>query len=146
MVDAIEQAFPRLRGTNWRVTSDLDDRYNCIAWAANDTSHWWWPVGSGSTHWPAGVAREATLDAFQAAFATLGYVVCPGEEPEQGFLKIALFANKNGVPKHAARQLETGQWTSKLGKFQDIDHGLHDLEGVLYGSVVLVMKRPSSAK
>jgi hypothetical protein len=52
-----------------------------------------------------------------------------------------LFANAQGVPKHAARQLLTGRWTSKLGKMEDIEHGLRDLEGTVYGTVVLIMKR-----
>ncbi len=89
-----------------------------------------------------GGAGEATLDAFRLAFATLGYSACDDEDSEPGFEKIALFANDLGVPKHAARQLPTGRWTSKLGKMEDIEHGLHDLEGALYGSVVLLMKRP----
>lgn len=86
--------------------------------------------------------REVTLDAFCAAFATLGYVLCTGEDLEPEFQKIALFANDQGVPKHAARQRDNGRWTSKLGKMEDIDHALHDLAGELYGSVVLLMKRP----
>ena len=45
-------------------------------------------------------------------------------------------------PKHAARQLPSGRWTSKLGFLEDIEHALHDLEGTEYGAVVLVMKRP----
>lgn len=49
------------------------------------------------------------------------------------------------MPKHAARQLASGRWTSKLGKLEDIDHALHDLEGMLYGAVVLFMKRPRPA-
>jgi hypothetical protein len=70
-------------------------------------------------------------------------VVCTGDELEAGFEKIALFANDQGQPKHAARQLSDGHWTSKLGKSEDIEHALHDLTGVLYGSVVLIMKRPT---
>jgi hypothetical protein len=141
MVTAIESVFPRLRGTSWHVSSAPDDRYNCIAWAAQATTDWWWPVGSGNIYWPEGVPRAVTLEAFRAVFATLGYAVCAGDEMEPGFEKIALFADQ-GTPKHAARQLPDGHWTSKLGKLEDIEHALHDLEGILYGSVVLVMKRP----
>jgi hypothetical protein len=83
-----------------------------------------------------------TIEAFRLAFATLGHEICSGEELEPGFEKIALFANNEGVPKHAARQLSNGKWTSKLGRLEDIEHSLHDLEGTLYGSVVLIMKRP----
>lgn len=128
------------------MSSEAGDLYNCVAWAAHVTTDWWWPVGPGKTYWPEGVPREATLEAFCAAFATLNYAICDGEEWEPGFQKIALFANEQGVPKHAARQLDSGRWTSKLGKMEDIEHGLHDLEGTLYGSVVLVMKRPVPEK
>jgi hypothetical protein len=71
--------------------------------------------------------------------------VCEGDELEAGFEKIALFANNQGIPLHAARQLPSGRWTSKLGELEDIEHTLRDLEGEEYGSVALVMKRPSSA-
>jgi hypothetical protein len=141
MVEGIELAFPRLQGGDWQARSQPDDPYNCIAWAANVATDWWWPVGPGKTYWPEGASREVTVEAFRAAFATLGYVVCVGEAFEPGFEKIALFANDQGVPSHAARQRDSGRWTSKLGKMEDIDHALHDLEGRLYGSVVRVMKR-----
>jgi hypothetical protein len=71
--------------------------------------------------------------------------VCDTEVLEAGFEKIALFADAQGNPRHGARQLATGLWTSKLGKAEDIEHQLHDLEGTAYGSVVLVMKRQAPA-
>src|SRR5438309_904887 len=117
MVGRIEQAFPGLRGTAYQVSSPSDDDYNCIAWAAGDNSQWWWPDEPDqpdSAHWPTGVPREETLDAFRQAFATLGYMACNDEQPETGYEKIALFALA-GMPKHAARQLSSGRWTSKLG-------------------------------
>jgi hypothetical protein len=87
------------------------------------------------------VLRVETVDAFRQAFATLGYVVCNDDLVEAGFEKIALFA-LSGRPKHAARQLPSGRWTSKLGPMEDIEHELHDITGMVYGSVVLLMKRP----
>ena len=106
---------------------------------------WWWPIDELSNEppfWPFGVAREETLPAFIAAFQTLSYESCETETPESGFEKIALFADHRSIPKHAARQLPNGLWTSKLGISEDIEHELHALEGDLYGTVVLVMKRP----
>jgi hypothetical protein len=79
--------------------------------------------------------------AFEAAFATLGYARCQGEDLEPGFERVALFANAQGAPTHAARQEGSGYWASKLGELEDILHALHDLEGVVYGSVALAMKR-----
>jgi hypothetical protein len=143
MVGYIEQIFPALRGSAYRVTSPEEDTYNCIAWAAGDTTKWWWPDEPGhpdSAYWPAGVPRVETLEAFRQAFATLGYVVCNDDQPETEYEKIALFALV-GTPKHAARQLPSGRWTSKLGPMEDIEHARHDLTGLVYGAVALVMKR-----
>jgi len=141
MVHQIEAAFPRLRGGNYQVTSPREDAYNCVAWAAGDTSRWWWPDDPRG-HWPDDIPRTETLEAFRDAFATLGYVVGTGEGVEPDFEKLALFADDQEVPRHVARQLPSGRWTSKLGLLEDIEHALHDLEGTAYGSVVLILKRP----
>ncbi len=138
---SLEEVFPALRGQTHAITSPRDDRYNCIAWAAGDDRNWWWPDPDQEDAWPAGVAREETVAAFRDAFATLGYQVCDDERLEEGCEKIALFALAD-VPKHASRQLPNGRWTSKLGPREDIEHSLHDLTGIVYGSVVLVMRRP----
>src|SRR5438309_2256754 len=101
--------FPGLRTTPFRVTSPADRKYNCIAWAANDTSEWWWPEGNTpDAVWPGEAAREVTLRAFTAAFQTIGYQVGADKSLESGFEKVALFADAAGVPTHAARQLPSG--------------------------------------
>jgi hypothetical protein len=142
MVEArLEDVFPGLRGQPYQITSPRDHRYNCIAFAAGDDGNWWWPNAAGEDAWPEGVARAETVDAFRDAFATLGYAVCDDDGLEPGYEKVALLALA-GVPKHAARQLPSGRWVSKLGPGEDIEHALHDLVGVVYGSVVLAMKRP----
>ncbi len=142
MVTPLAEMFPALTEGRYRVTSPQDRDYNCIAWAAGDTHHWWWPSeDSAREYWPAGVPRERTQAAFVAAFALFGYVVCDSEALESGHEKIAVFADEQGRPTHAARQLSSGRWSSKLGKREDIEHELHDLEGALYGLVVLVMNR-----
>jgi hypothetical protein len=141
MVTPLEAAFPSLRPGNYQITRPPTNRYNCIAWAAGDTARWWWPVGHSQFFWPPGIAREETPAAFEAAFATLGYVRCDSLDGETGFEKVALFADVNGVSTHAARQLTSGRWTSKLGELDDIEHDLRDLEGDIYGIVVWFMKR-----
>jgi hypothetical protein len=45
MSEYLQTLFPGLRTTLSRVTSPADRKYNCIAWAANDASDWWWPEG-----------------------------------------------------------------------------------------------------
>lgn len=137
---SLEDVFPGLRGRPYQITSPKDHRYNCIAFAAGDDRNWWWPDAAGEDTWPAGVARAETVNAFRDAFATLGYIICDNDQLEPGYEKVALFALA-GVPKHAAKQLPNGRWVSKLGPSEDIEHALHELIGMVYGSVVLVMKR-----
>ena len=139
----LEETFPGLARGGYFRTSPRDKRYNCIAGAVGDNGKWWWPGPEvNEAFWPPGVAREETLLAFREAFATLGYILCDGEDLEPGFEKIAVFACDQGIPLHAARQLPNERWTSKVGELEDIEHALHDLEGTAYGSVVLVLKRP----
>jgi hypothetical protein len=143
MVEEIETAFPRLRGTAYRVTSPPDPDYNCIAWAAGVTTNWWWPLDDHPKgYWPPGAPLLETLEAFAAVFAALGYVASDHAAVEPGVEKVALFTDAEGGPTHAARQLPNGRWTSKLGRRQDIEHALRDLEGDAYGAVALIMKRP----
>jgi hypothetical protein len=142
MVNALEALFPGLVGSGYRVTSPPDEEYNCVAWAAGATDGWWWPDLAGVGYWPAGLTRQETLAAVQEAFASLGYAPCADAGLEAGFGKVALFADAQGLPLHVARQLLDGRWTSKLGGLDDIEHALHDLAGIEYGAVALILRRP----
>jgi hypothetical protein len=143
MVDLLLAVFPNLIRGGYSVTSPPNRAYTCIAWAAGDTGNWWWPEPAEvkEVFWPVGVTRAETLSTFQEVFASLGYLECAEAELEPDFEKIALFADNN-VPRHAARQLSSGRWTSKLGEREDIEHALDDLEGNVYGFVAVLMKRP----
>ena len=132
--------FPALTPGGFAHTSPKTDTYNCIAWAAEDDTKWWWPEGG---YWPAGVQRELTLEAFQAAYETLGYTACADGALEQGFKKIAIFATNQ--PTHAAIQLADGQWSSKLGRWVDLSHPLDGLDGTEYGAPAVFMKKPDGA-
>lgn len=126
--------------TNYHVTSPEDVQYNCIAHAAGENDVWWWPDEMLSAHWPDAAPRQVTIEAFIQAFSTKGFFPCEDGSLEQGFEKIALYAI-NEKPTHAARQLPEGNWTSKLGKIQDVSHTIDALNGPEYGSVVLFLKR-----
>ena len=76
-------------------------------------------------------------------FDSLGYSVCDNAEKEAGYEKVAIYA-RSGRWEHATKQLEDGQWTSKLGEFEDITHpSPEDLTSELYGGVHCIMRRPS---
>lgn len=146
----IEAAFPNLRRGEYRKTSENTVAYNCIAHAAEVNDWWWWPTEGPGIFWPPEVPQEETVDSFIQAYAVMGYHVCSSQnrEPELGFQKIALYVDEDGVPTHAARQLATGEWTSKLGRAEDIAHRtLEALESGVdktlgYGSASLILKRP----
>lgn len=135
------KAFPRLRRHTFHLTSPPDAAYNCIAWAAGDTGRFWWPGQSPYVYWPPGVQRREELAAFVEMFRSLGYEVCDDDALERGYEKLAIFADSNGKPTHASRQLESGRWTSKMGRSEDIEHTVFGLEAGDYGSVVKYLKR-----
>jgi hypothetical protein len=87
-----------------------------------------------------------TLEAFIAAFATLGYSPCDDPSEESGFEKVVIFAKGDGSPTHAARQVDAAWWTSKLGWEEDIRHTLYGMEGGFYGEILQYLKRPSVKK
>lgn len=126
----------------YAITSEPTIQYNCIAWAAGDATRWWWPDSWGEGYWPAGVDRVETLEAFVEAYRTLGYEPCVTSAHEDGFEKVAIYVDRDELPQHAARQLENGRWTSKLGELEDIEHTLEGLEGAHYGRIAQVLRRP----
>ena len=140
----IIETFPNLQGL-FEITSDPDDRYNCISWSVNDTHKYWWPVQYSypGVYWPPGAPRELTIDAFLKMFERVLFRACDSREFEPSFDKIALYADSQGVPTHAARWWQEDQgWTSKLGEENDIrHHTLEGLEGSDYGHVVRILKR-----
>ncbi len=70
----------------------------------------------------------------------LGFRESTDTEWQPGATNVALFA-RDGHPMHAARQIEGGQWTSKLGSLQDIVHDLRAIEGDRYGNVAAIFTK-----
>jgi hypothetical protein len=148
--------FPDLTTKNHRVASGKRDGQNCIAFAAGDDIHYWWPIPDPAFpgkykppyYWPPGCPEEENLAAFECAFATVGFEPCNDGIREPGYVKIAIFAhgqpgNPRAIVQHAARQSphEQRQWRSKMGVDYDVDHDLTAVEGPLYGIVVRFMRK-----
>lgn len=138
--------LPNLNDQNCQVTSPATARYNCIAWAVAETFRWWWPDPMNIGYWPPTIRREETVAAFIQAYSTRGFRLCFDGTREEGVEKVALYgvgAPGHETPTHAALQLENGEWTSKLGPFEDITHSLpDDVNGPVYGHVVCFLSRP----
>ena len=141
-MNPLDIVFPELVRIGYAVTSPPTLEYNCIGWAAGEDDRWWWPDAAGVSHWPAGAPREETIPAFAAAFATIGFAPSTNPNLEPDVIKIAIYA-RSGIPTHAARQLANGNWTSKLGESEDIEHTLAGLVGSVYGDVAMILAKPS---
>ena len=83
--------------TDYDVTSPRDSTYNCIAFAAGDTSRKWDPNAllHPGYYWPADALRNEgnnDINALKPAFAAIGYAECENGDLEPGFQKVALYA------------------------------------------------------
>lgn len=136
--------IPPLRGSDYEPQSNRNVAYNCFAWAACDHLNWMGPPGTAPWHsWPSDLPTWETLPNYMRAYEREGFVECASGQLEIGYEKIALFADDDGSPSHAARQLPSGRWTSKLGKGIDIEHDLETIDGApLVGKLAKFMKRP----
>lgn len=136
----IDGQFPAAVG-HYRVTSQPDKFNNCIAYAAGVTNEWW--EHTPGYKWPA--FRSEKIASLVALFAGRGYQACASDALESGYEKVALY-ELAGEWTHAAKQLPTGKWTSKLGPDEDIEHDTPDClcgTGGAYGSIHCIMRRPT---
>ena len=137
--------FPLLRRENYTEESPASDEYNCAAWALEIQDDQWWPEPTVPRYrWPQGALRDGSIEAFIDGYGKFGFQECDDSILEPGYLKIAIYTTFAGSPKHVARQLPDGRWTSKLGNDGiDIYHAtLDDIAGGDYGNPSHFMRRP----
>jgi hypothetical protein len=86
--------------------------------------------------------RDDRIEDWVAALKLNNFTLTESCELEAGFERVCIYVNEDGLPQHVARQLESGRWTSKIGRYEDIEHPtLSGLEGKEYGKAKIVMKR-----
>ncbi len=128
-----------MKPENTVITSPRTARYNCIAWAAGKMDRWWWP--STRAYWPVTCPSSPSVDSFIEAFGTLGYEVCSDGAQRAEQEKVVFYVKEDGQVTHAARQLNSGEWTSKLGRLEDVRHKSPDVLTIPYGFPILFMTR-----
>lgn len=109
-------------------------------------------IAAISTRWrlhgfngPAKMAidRKAVIERFLPSLRnhSCGFERCQHGSLEPDMEKIAIYAAGYSF-RHVARQLPNGNWTSKLGRLEDIEHeSLDAICGEEYGKVVIFMQR-----
>jgi hypothetical protein len=141
----VESVFPSLVAAGYTSKSPKSRVYNCIAYAAGDETRKWAGFREAGYHWPEKAKEGYGLEALISAFAEIGYAACDSDALEPGCDKVALYVDQDGLWTHAAKQTEDGQWTSKLGNWEDIVHRTLDAVSgpdPAYGRVACLMKRP----
>lgn len=136
--------FPNLVRGNHRITSNVDEKYNCIAWAYGVNNDWLEPNSKYS--WP--IERDCPDDVepstahIAAIFLAQGFEPCDGEALEAGYDRVAIYGASQDRFTHVACQRDDGWWASKIGEFEDIEHEtLAALEGLYYGRVARILRR-----
>lgn len=131
----------------YAVTSSEADAYNCIAFAAGDTTRWWEPLLEPGYYWPSGAYGENnySVAALKRCFAEIGFEECSNGILEEGCTKVALYAIDADDYEHAALQEANGEWSSKLGRGFDIRHKTAECVcGPKYGQIMAFMKRKNA--
>lgn len=150
LIEQYYNVFPSLReDINFKITSPINNNYNCIAWACNYNDRWMqppngaYPFLDGVFYWPKEAKQGQEIDCLIDAFRKKDYELCDNWEHEDMYQKIALYVKKGTrIWTHAARELRNGFWTSKLGQGNDIQHSTpFSIEGEMYGEVIYFMKR-----
>ena len=136
-------SFPNLRNEGFTVVDPLPSLYNCIAYAAGDTSQWW--EYTRRHYWPSYATRSPRIESLQEVFAGLGYGECDDGSFEPGYQKAALYED-DGEYQHASIQMPNGAWRSKMGRGPVIEHlSPESLSDGIYGSPTVFMRRATDA-
>lgn len=141
----IERDFPSLIGVNYDL-SDEDFNYNCLAYALGDQSNWWEPPKSPGQYWPPGFPEDVSVKTVESIIRTHGFTVdATDSKAKLDTDAIAIYAEGNEWTHFA--KFSSGLWSSKLGEGHDVAGvTLEHLEGLIYGTVVKILRRPKGKR
>ncbi len=117
--------FPKLKKDGmFKVTSNINYNFNCIAWAMRMSDRWVDPIQTAGHWWPLPITRLSNQkDELTKAFEALKFKKCNSANKEFFYDKVALYCNPAfGIWTHAARVLTPSEYHSKLGEGWDIHH------------------------
>jgi len=116
----VSKEFPRWK--NGKITSPMDEKYNCIAWAFGDTERKWWPNFTGH-YWPSPKVTNHDLRDLQNYLLSQNWIseTSSTTTKNEANEKLAIYAIGEQL-KHVARHVGQNRWTSKLGDGHDVEH------------------------
>lgn len=135
----VSRHFPQLQNNlNFWFTSLRTEDYNCIAWAQEITDDW--------LQLTDGRNLVYEIDKYIEYFKSLGFLECDKKEiidlDKETKVIAVYYSSSNRAFTHVARRLENGNWASKLGDWEDIEHNVPEvLLGSSYGDSVVYLKK-----
>lgn len=137
--ELLGKAFPKLSSEDIEFVGEPTNRYNCIAYAAGDTTKPW--IHYEEHYWPPHATRSDNIQSLVEVFAGLGFEQCQDSSVEDNYEKVALY-EQQGEWQHAAIQTPNGRWRSKMGIGPVIEHrSPESLSGGMYGDATVYMRR-----
>ena len=76
----LEETIPGLAGTDYEITSEYNERYNCLAWAFNDDSKKWSPDPRDAYYWPDDIGYDGSLESLIKYIEREGFEFCGNNE------------------------------------------------------------------
>ena len=138
-VQLLITTFPGLSKEDFDIVDQPSTRYNCIAYAAGDTSKRWDP--DENYYWPPWATPDDRIESLIEVFDGLGFQQCDDGHLEDRYQKVALY-EVQGEAKHAAAQMPSGRWRSKMGHGPVIEHrSPESLSAGIYGEPTIFMRR-----
>ena len=135
----LREEFPNLDSEGFEIVEPPSRLYNCIAYAADDVANWWEPTRG--RYWPLHATFSKSIESLREVFVGLGFEQCEDSDAEDGYRKMALY-EAQGIGNHAAVQMSSGRWRSKMGQGPVIEHlNPESLYGGMYGEVTTFMRR-----
>jgi len=133
---------------DWSAASDPVGTYNCFGFALG-YNQWWEPpvfidelIANEEAIWPLGLSESLDIDNYIAAARTERFYVSQDAMWEESCDTIMLYFTTNDRKfQHAARQVSSGVWSSKLGTGSDITHAIDGIDRIDFGTGRIYMKR-----
>ena|ERR1035438_274850 len=132
----IRNNFPNLTNDKFQFTSEWDPNYNCVAYI-NDIKDEYVQFYDEATR-----TYDTSLKRYISYFEEFGFRVTENSDLQEGITKIAISYDENKEFRHVCKQLPAGEWTSKLGDWEDITHiNPNVLLGNLYANELIFMEK-----
>ena len=155
-LEDLDKLFTQLVCDRNTITSTQTIDYNCVAWALGIQNQWCEPFGvivpapPPDYCWTDHRPPDSLLSTYVTFFESHGFELSDDDVLEKGYAKVTIYL-LDGMFTHVARQLSNGRWTSKIGKLEDIQHALAEIESPEdqpygYGRASVFMKRRTQRK